>query len=206
MDNKRLVRIGIALVGTNLLVCSCTVGPLVLHETGRTVGRHHNELELGAGSAGQLAKWNFGLADDLDVGIQYEMLSVGARVKYAFINRPDHGLSLAGAAGAGRSRGGHYYNGDLVASYLNGPWEPYGGLRYTYAKSDPDDLNDKDSGIFDFTIHSDTYEYGQTFVGSRYWFNPNWLLSVEASSLFSLSDSLRLDNNFLLGLALGYRF
>lgn len=127
------------------LLCACAVGPLVLHETGRTVGRHNNEVEVGAGSSGNAVKWNFGATDNLDVGIQYETLSYGARIKYALINRRESGFSLAAAGGGGKSLSGHYYNGDIVASYLNGQWEPYSGFRYVYAKTDQDEFNDQDT-------------------------------------------------------------
>src|SRR4051794_11386575 len=92
------------------LLGGCAVGPLVSHETARTVGKGHNELVAGYGIAGYALKWNLGLDDSLDVGIHWESLSLGARAKYAFINGREHGWSLASALGAGLSIGGkHYY-------------------------------------------------------------------------------------------------
>jgi hypothetical protein len=33
------------------------------------VGRHHNEFEAGGSLAGDVAKWNFGVTDNLDIGV-----------------------------------------------------------------------------------------------------------------------------------------
>src|SRR4051812_44550206 len=101
------------------LILSGCVGPLVVHETARTLGSpKHHEFSGGYGNAGYVLKWNMGLLANWDFGIQYESLSWGLRTKYAFINSTDVGFSLAAAAGAGLTFGGTHYYGDLIASYM----------------------------------------------------------------------------------------
>ena len=81
MMNKILISV--------LLVFSlsgCAVGPLVSHETARTVGSSNSEIVGGYGQAGYVLKWNHGFGENFDLGFQYESLSVGFRAKYAFVN------------------------------------------------------------------------------------------------------------------------
>lgn len=188
-----------------LSLSACAVGPLVSHETARTVGNANHELIGGYGQAGYVVKWNYGITKDLDFGIHWESLSIGVRFKYAFIN-PSAGFALAAAAGAGSSVGGEHYYGDLLASYKSGHWEPYGTVRIVHVKTDPVEFRDKDTGIFDFTVPSATYEYGQGILGTRFWFTENWLLSVEASTLFAITKGFEFSNGFFAGGAFGYRW
>ncbi|MBK7844059.1 MAG: hypothetical protein IPJ71_10245 [Bdellovibrionales bacterium] len=188
------------------LCCGCAVGPLVSHETARTVGQSHHELIGGFGQAGYVLKWNYGLTDRLDWGLQWESLSIGIRGKYAVINGKDDGLSLALALGTGASVGGSHVYGDIIASYLAGSWEPYSTIRVVHVTNDPVELSEKDTGKILFAVSKSEYVYGQVFLGTRYWFNPRWLLSLEGSSLFSLSSGFEIENNLILGAALGYRY
>lgn len=188
------------------MLSGCAIGPLVVHETARTVGPNNNELDGGWGQAGYVVKWNYGLGQDLDFGIHWESLSIGLRLKYAILNARERGFSLAVAAGTGVSIGGSHYYGDLIASYLAGSWEPYGALRAVHVKNDPLEFRDQDTGQVDFTVDKIEYDYGQLTLGTRYWFTPHFLLSLEASSLFAFSSGLGIGSNVLIGGALGYRF
>lgn len=154
--------------------------------------------------AGHVVKWNYGLTENLDLGLQWETLSLGVRAKYAFINNKE-GWSLATALGTGIALGGGYYGGDIIGSYMTGAWEPYGTLRIAHVKNDPWELKNKDTGKIEYTIPDSEYDYGQVILGTRYWFTPNWLFSVEASSLFA-SSVLKVSNGVLAGGSLGYRF
>jgi hypothetical protein len=193
------------LLGLLIAISGCAVGPLVSHETARTVGTRNSELLGGYGVAGYVAKWNFGLTDDLDVGLHWESLSVGVRAKYAFLNQ-SAGLSVAGAVGTGVSIGGSHYYGDLIASYLVGHLEPYGTFRYVHVRSDPIELKNTETGEVGFTFPSTNYQYGQIMLGTRYWITPNWILSLEVSNLVAFTSGLRFGNSLLVGGGLGYRF
>ena len=186
-------------------MAGCAVGPLVSHETARTVGHSNHEIVGGYGQAGYAFKWNYGITEDLDIGLHWESLSIGARIKYAFLNTKDS-WSLAAALGTGSSVGGSHNYLDLLASNMLGSWEPYGTVRLVRVKTDPIEFRSLNTGQVAFTISSANYEYGQAIFGTRYWFNPNWLFSAEASSLFAVGDSVRFGNNVLIGAALGYRF
>ncbi|MBX3040395.1 MAG: hypothetical protein KF789_06770 [Bdellovibrionaceae bacterium] len=189
-----------------MALSGCAIGPLVSHETARTVGRSRHEFVGGFGTAGFVAKWNYGLTENLDMGLHWESLSVGLRAKYAFLNR-DKGWSFATALGTGSSIGaGTYYSGDLMASYLSGSWEPYGTLRFVHVKNDPVDFKDKDTGQIEFTVPKSQYDYGQVILGNRYWFSSHWLLSLEVSSPYAISSGLKIGNDILTSGALGYRF
>ena len=48
---------------------SCAVGPLLNHETARTVGKGKHELSGGYSNAGYVFKWNYGLFEKFDFGI-----------------------------------------------------------------------------------------------------------------------------------------
>jgi hypothetical protein len=202
---RRALRLLLAAASIPFL-SACAIGPVVSHETARTVGDGNSELMGGLGQAGYVFKWNHGLTPNLDMGVHWEMLSIGLRLKYAFINSGRHGWSLAGAAGIGSSVGGSHYYGDAIASYLAGSWEPYGTLRLVHVKNDPQEFKDKDTGSVEFRIDKTEYEYGQFILGTRYWFSPHWLLSLEATSFFTVSSGVHIGNGVLAGFALGYRF
>jgi len=186
-------------------ISGCAFGPLVNHETARTVGANNHELVGGYGQAGYVAKWTYGLAESLDLGVQFESLSFGIRGKYSFLN-VENGFSLAAALGFGSSIGGSHYYGDILASYMAGGWEPYGTLRIVHVKTDPLEFRDEETGDVDFTIGSAQYEYGQFMLGTRYWFTEHWLVSIEASTLFGFTSEFKVANGLLAGAAFGYRF
>ena len=145
---------------TSVFLTSCAVGPLVIHETARTVGNSNHELIAGGGQAGFIAKWNYGLSENLDIGLHWESLSLGVRAKYAFENK-EAGWSFATALGTGGSVGGSHYYADFIASHKHGAWEPYMTLRAVHVKTDPVDFADENTGSLDFTIQKEQYNYGQ---------------------------------------------
>jgi hypothetical protein len=192
-------------LSTAILLSSCAVGPLVSHETARTVGNSNHEILGGYGQAGFAFKWNYGVSENFDIGLHWESLSIGVRAKYAFINSKDS-WSFAAALGTGSSVGGSHTYIDLITSTMAGSWEPYGTIRLVKVKTDPMAFRDKDTGQVAFTISSAEYDYGQALLGTRYWFNTHWHLSLEASSLFAVRESVKFGSNALIGAALGYRF
>src|SRR5690606_7256079 len=109
--------------------------------------------------------------------------------------------SLAVAGGAGTSIGGDHFYGDLMASYLTGPWEPYTTLRVVRVKTDPVEFGKEDTGEVDFVIDSYRFTYGQYVLGVRYWITPNWMVSAEGTTLFTMSSDLSLRTSALFGAA-----
>jgi len=188
------------------LALSGCVGPLVSQESARTVGRHNSEIIGGGGQAGWMVKYTFGLTENLDIAAQTEELSVGARIKYAFVNNQEEGWSAAIAGGAGSSIGGEHYYGDLMGSYLFGVMEPYATFRYVHVSIDATDFKDNDNGQTLFTIPGGSYNYGQAILGTRVWFTKHWLMSAEAASLISLTSGLKFSNDVIVDGAFGYRF
>ncbi len=195
----------IFLLFASLMFSGCAMGPLVSHETARTLGHGNKEILGGYGSAGYLVKFNYGASDNLDVGVQLESYSMGLRAKYSLLNS-SQGWSYAIAGGLGASVGGTHYYGDLMASYLNKAWEPYGTVRFVHIVTDPMEFKDENTGDVDFTVSSTRYNYGQFMLGTRYHFNNRWMASAELSSLFGLSHGVSISSGVLLGVSMGYKF
>lgn len=150
-----------------LLASGCAVGPLVVHESARTAGEGNHEILVGSGTHVFNGKWNYGLKENLDIGLQIEAFSVGGKLKYAFINNLERGFSLAGAIGLGESLGGEHYYSDLSASYLTKIFEPYIAARIVRVKTDLVEFKDTNTGEIDFKIDGRWYTYGQGFLGTR---------------------------------------
>ena len=189
-----------------IFMSGCAIGPLVSHETARTVGDSNHELIGGLGQAGLIFKWNYGFNENLDLGLHLESLSMGIRAKYAFINARESGWSLAAAFGTGGSSNGTHYYGDIIGSYLTGSWEPYSTIRIVHVKNNAFDAKDEKTGQVIFSFSKFEYDYGHFFLGTRYWFNTHWLISLEASTLFTFLPGATIGNNSIVGAALGYRF
>lgn len=187
-----------------IFLSGCAFGPLVNHESARSVGKSNHEIMGSVGSPGYAFKWTYGATENLDLGVQWESLSLGIRAKYSFLNQTE-GWSFAGALGTGASTGGSHNYGDLISSYASGAWEPYGTLRAVHVTTDPMDFRNADTGNLVFTVDRSQYTYGQFFLGTRYWFNPNWLMSAEASWLFSITPGIVFSGAPLLSINLGYR-
>ncbi len=185
---------------------SCAVGPLVQHETARSVGSGGQEFVAGYGQAGYMLKWNIGVTENFDFGIHWESLSFGVRGKYSLINGRTGGFSMAAAMGAGTSLGGSHQYGDLMFSYLTGAFEPYATARFVQVSTDPLEFRNADTGQTAFTVSSAQYNYGQAIVGSRFWLTPNWILSLEGSSFFSIGEGVTISSGGFFGAGLGYRF
>lgn len=196
----------IAATVLSLFLSGCAVGPLVLHETARSVGDNASEFVAGYGQAGYMLKWNYGVTQNFDFGIHWESLSFGVRGKYSFINGRSGGLSAAAAIGAGSSLGGNHHYGDLMVSYLTGMFEPYATARFVQVSTDPVEFRNADTGQTAFTVSSAQYNYGQFIVGSRFWFGPNWMLSLEGANFFSIGDGVKISGGGFFGLGLGYRY
>ncbi len=184
---------------------SCAVGPLVNHETARTVGKDRHEVSGGYSNAGYVFKWNYGLFEKFDIGVHAEQYNLGLRAKYSFVKNDDNGFSMALALGAGDSFGGNHYYGDLLGSFLTGRWEPYTTVRVVKVRTEEMNFSDEQTGAFAFRIDENHYSYGQYFLGTRFWASRQLFLSVEASTLFTL-DAVEVSDNFIFSGALGYRF
>lgn len=187
------------ILGLFVLTSNCALGPLVSHETARTVGESKHEMVGGLGNGGVVAKWNYGVTENFDLGLHYETLNpVGLRAKYAFLNNKE-GWSLAGAFGYGSGFGSSHYYVDLMASHLVGKWEPYGTLRLVQMETDEKQITILGS---EFTLGRLNFNYSHLVLGTRYWFSDRWLLSMELSRIL-LDGSV---SPVIYSAALGYRF
>jgi hypothetical protein len=186
------------------LLSGC-IPPLAVHETGRTLGESHSEIVGGIGNLGHLIKFNYGVTDNLDLGVQWETFNFGIRAKYAFVNNPVSGWAFAGAMGTGSVQDGNYYLGDLITSYLSGDWEPYGAMRLsrTICKETFEDRAKKNSSEF-ILIACDKkfYDRLQLTVGSKWWFSAQWFWALEVGALLENSK----EPGLIVSTSLGYKF
>lgn len=197
-----LNRYVILLYPMTLLFANCALGPLVTHETARTVGQSNHEWIGGFGNAGYIVKWNYGLTENLDIGLHYESTNIGWRAKYAFLNAKE-GWSLASAFGSGFSLTGSYNNLDFIGSYGIGDWEPYGILRLVQTQG-VDWHTPEGNGLFDNQTFSGlTLNYAQVMLGTRYWLTEKWMVSAELSALSFTKFEFTAP---IYSAAFGYRF
>lgn len=189
-----------------VVVSGCAIGPLLSHDVGRSMGDGNHDIKL-MGSTGELwgFKYDYGLTDNFDIGFQWEALSAGIKLKYAWLNNQKSGMSIGTSLGTGTSFGGSYYNGALLLSYRSKYFEPFASVRYTKVESDETDLKDADTGELFVTIPSIEYDYTQAFVGTKIWFASWFGLSLEAGS-FIASGDVKFDTNVFYSVALEFAF
>ncbi len=167
----------------SLILASCAIGPLAYNETARTIGKGSHEISAGVDPLGYVVKYNYGITEKIDIGLQVETFSLGLKLKYAPVKNDIKGWSLGGALLAGSSIGGSYQGLDLSASYLYKKIEPYLNFRIINAEYNFNDWQeDGDSSIKFTNLLEDTYTYGQIFIGTRVKLNKKWALSFELSS------------------------
>lgn len=93
----------------------------------------------------------------------------------------------------------------MLSSLFNW-WEPYSTLRMVHVSNDPVELKDRETGNVFFKTDAFEYNYGQIFLGNRFWFTPKFYLSLEFSSIFALSSNLTIGGNSIVTGGLGFRF
>jgi hypothetical protein len=164
---------------------ACSVAPISNHITARTNGTGNSLASVGStlelGNSGWLPslKYSVGLSEDFDLGFQYEVIQYGAYGKYAFINNPEEGFSVAGLFGAGLSFEGFYGFGGGILSYRTQWFEPYLISRFNYVRY-PSAKYDIAS-IGEFQVNPGTYRYFQHTLGFMVW-PKEWVgAGVEAS-------------------------
>jgi hypothetical protein len=107
-----------------------------------------------------------GLGKKLDLGVQTEVTTFGAYLKYALFSRPT-GPSVALLGGYGGSTNGNYTLGGAIFSIKNGAFEPYAAMRYNLVRVDTATL---DSTIFGTSaIPIGSYNYASYSVGAVLW-------------------------------------
>lgn len=198
-----------------LLVCclfssSCALGPLISHETARTLGTGNHEFTGSLGTYGLGFRWGYGISENFDLSANVESTSFSARGKYAFLNNHQGGWSLALAGGGGYSSlfPADFFHVDLMASYLRDSFEPYLNLRVVrvHLRELEFESEDRLLDAIEYAFRRQTFTYVQPILGARYWMNPRWAWSVEASSLAAIDSTVDIQSSILFGLGLSYRF
>jgi len=204
MDFRKLNRLFLL---APLFAMGCAIGPILNHDVGRSVGDGNHDIQLMSTAEGLWGfKYEYGLTKNLDLGIQWEALSAGLRLKYSILNNPTAGFSFGAAIGAGSSFGGSYYHATLTGSYKTPIFEPFASVRYTKVESDEQELRDADTGDLFLTIPKFDYSYGQVFVGTKIWAADWFALSLEATSFFVSGDDVKFSDSALYSLGLEFAF
>ena len=114
---------------------ACAVAPFSNHTTGRTNGAGQSHLVVGS-TIGNLrvpvVKYDIGVLDNLDLGFDYEVATLGAQAKVGFMDAKSDGFAIAALAGAGNGGNGYYVYGGPAMSYKYDILEPYSVIRYNY--------------------------------------------------------------------------
>lgn len=195
-----------------LLVQGCAVAPLSNHVTARTNGAGESLLSagstIGVGDTGWLPslKYSIGLAENFDLGFQYEVIEYGVWGKYAFINNKGEGFSLALLGGTGLSFEGFYGYAGPVVSWKLGWFEPYLISRFNYVRFPQPKISIATIG--EFEVLPGTYRYFQHTLGFMVW-PLDWLgAGLEASAFGTIHSPfvLRDKDRFLLSGNFSFRF
>lgn len=175
------------LLASLILFTGC-VGPLLNHGTGRSLGSGNHNAKVIAALEGYYGfQYDYGFSDNFDLGVQYEVLSIGLNSKYSFINQSS-GFSFAGTLGIGSTFGGVYSALGFNGSYKAGSWEPFASLRYTSVEVDQQEIINKDTGDLFTVTPVMNYDYTQGFLGVKYWFTDGLALNVELGSFVSSNN------------------
>lgn len=178
------------------LLSGCAFAPISTNTTARTLGGGHVEIQGGAtglASSSGLApvaemKLGVGVFDSLDLGFQYEVLSTGLFAKYALINNPMEGGSLAVLGGFGSSGTGSYWYAGPILSYKAGAIEPYAQLRYNSVYYSATTTNLGSLGTLD--VPAGNYSYLMGTLGLALW-PTHWLGLSAEGTLFGTSELTR---------------
>ena len=188
-----------------LLILTCfgtaCVGPLLNHESGRTVGDGKHLLRAMSSVDGYFGfTYDYGLSKNFDLGVQLEALAFGLKGKYSFINS-DTGFAAAALAGIGTTFGGTYYTFGAAGSFSASGWEHFGALKYTQVNIDPTEVKDSNTGSIFATIPAFDYNYTQAFLGTKYRFTDWFALSAEAGSFIGNSSGLDISSDLYISLS-----
>ena len=158
------------------------VAPLTSNFTARTLGKGKigfdaGAIGLGDGAVGAL-KLTYGIAADLDLGMQLEHSCVGLFGKYAIRNPRENGFAIATLFGLGITMSGTYaYTGPVLSFKMNS-LEPYIVGRYNYVHYQG--MAGTWSGV---ALGSENHSYFQLTVGNIFWLSRKIGFHVELSVL-----------------------
>lgn len=167
-----------------LLTTGCAMAPLSNHITARSTGKENSSLDLGTTIGNSRKPWlptikyTKGLGDNLDFGVQYEVVSIGLWSKYSFINRPERGFSFGALIGGGLSGTGYYGYLGPVVSYRFKRFEPYFISRFNHVRYEGTNVL---ASIGEISFANGSYRYFQNTLGTMFWIFDWAALSLETN-------------------------
>jgi len=187
----------------SLLVLSGCVAPLSSNFTGRSLGKGKIGLDAAAVHLGEEAwcpatKLAYGMTSNLDIGLQFELFTIGLFAKYSFINTIENGFSSAALFSLGATTNGMYAYTGPVLSYKMDFVEPYFVGRYNYVH-----YNEEIEDIWfgDTIAEAGNYSYFQFTFGSILWITRKVGLNFELSTFSGTTGLPELEGPiFIVGL------
>ncbi len=190
----------------SIALSSCALGPLMSHDTARSLGEGVAAVDLAGTAINGMVKTGIGVTDNLDLGAQLEVFSFGLRAKYSLLNNREQGLSFALAGGTGWSHGGTHRYADIIGSYKINDFEFYSTARFVHASNTEKDFKDANTGQSVFVIAQRDYDYKQYIFGIRYWITDKILFDIEGTKISFDDKEIKFESPMQYGAGLGFRF
>jgi hypothetical protein len=147
----------------------CAVAPINSTTTARTLGEGQNEVRVNVIIPGAMVQR--GLTNNLDLGLGVELqftTLVNLFAKYAFINKPAGGFSLAALGGVGVAGGSKSAYAGPILSYRHNWFEAFTIARYNYVRWSNDVSNKDRDDLLNFIPSKIKFGYTQLDVGASY--------------------------------------
>lgn len=170
-----------------LLSSGCAIAPFSTLQTGRSSGAGDMTLDVGAAMNFVIpaAKFQYGITENLDLGVQYESFNVGALLKYAFVNNPS-GWSFAAIGSYGSISNGEYYYFGPILSYKSNIFEPFLSVRLNGVRYDGSTY---DNSSIRITFSGGRIQYLQYSAGTAIWFSEKVGLIAEYTTFGSIENA-----------------
>lgn len=173
-------------------LAGCAVAPLNSTTTARSMGKDAQQAKINVAVPGLM--YERGLSENFDIGAGVEIQSVlllNVFGKYAFINKPEGGFSLAGLGGVGAGSGSKSIYAGPVVSYRHKWFESFLVARYNYVDWKNNFSSDDEADLLSFFPRKAHFSYSQLDVGMSYLGEKNSLsLGVKFFALEKDNSSL----------------
>lgn len=150
-------------------IAGCAIAPINTTTTARTLGEGQNEAKVNILIPGAMVERGFTNDLDLGAGLEFQTVTVLHLFgKYAFINKPADGFSLAGLAGVGLGNGTKSVYAGPVLSYRHDWWEVFTIARYNYVHWTNNISEDDRVDLLNFFPRKVNFGYTQVDIGASY--------------------------------------
>lgn len=166
-----------------IFISSCSIAPVNMTTTARSLGENKNQIKLDLPVTGLLYERGLTSKFDMGFGIEEQIAPVfHLFAKYAFINNEESGFSFAEIVGGGYSgsigRSKSIYFSPIV-SYRHNSFEVFTSYRINYVRWDNDLNQDQRDDILSFIPREKSFHYHQMDAGFNF-LGDKWTTTVGA--------------------------